>query len=84
MGNIGSFDFPFKVSVVDPTHVYFELMKTLFNFDELKEFVSRKDFNMIFDGMHGVSGPYAKLLFGEVLGVPEANLLRCNVLPDFG
>lgn len=66
------------------TEVYYDLMKTLFDFDDLKKFVSRPDFNMIFDGMHGVSGPYASLLFGEVLGVPKEHLLRCNVLPDFG
>ena len=34
--------------------------------------------------MHGVSGPYAKRIFGDILGVNEDSLLRCNVLPDFG
>lgn len=34
--------------------------------------------------MHGASGPYASLILGEILGVPAENLLRCNVLPDFG
>ncbi len=38
---------------------------------------------MCFDGMHGVSGPYALQIFGE-LGVPESQLMRCNILPDFG
>lgn len=37
---------------------------------------------MCFDGMHGVAGPYAQKIFGELFGVTE--LLRCNVLPDFG
>ena len=37
---------------------------------------------MCFDGMHGVAGPYATKIFGEIFGVSE--LLRCNVLPDFG
>jgi phosphoglucomutase len=32
--------------------------------------------------MHGVSGPYALKIFGEIFGVN--NLMRCNVLPDFG
>ena len=36
------------------------------------------------DGMHGVSGPYATRIFHQELGVPEENLMRCNVLPDFG
>ena len=34
--------------------------------------------------MHGVSGPYACKILAEELGVPADNLMRCNVLPDFG
>lgn len=37
---------------------------------------------MCFDGMHGVAGPYANNIFGEIFGVKD--LMRCNVLPDFG
>ena len=59
-------------------------MMKLFDFDQLKAFVNRPDFNMLFDGMHGASGPYAKKIFGELFGIKESSLLRCNVLPDFG
>jgi len=34
--------------------------------------------------MHGIAGPYARRILGDILGIPEANLLRCNILPDFG
>jgi phosphoglucomutase len=34
--------------------------------------------------MHGISGPYATRIFRDVLGVSESNLMRCNVLEDFG
>lgn len=37
---------------------------------------------MCFDGMHGVAGPYATKILGELFGVE--NLIRCDVLPDFG
>lgn len=37
---------------------------------------------MCIDGMHGVAGPYANKIFGEIFGVKD--LMRCNVLPDFG
>ena len=39
---------------------------------------------MCIDGMHGVSGPYASRIFNQELGVAQENLMRCNVLPDFG
>jgi phosphoglucomutase len=34
--------------------------------------------------MHGVAGPYANKVFKELLKIPESQLMRCNVLPDFG
>lgn len=39
---------------------------------------------MKFDGMHGIGGPYAVRILGEVLGLPAEQLMRCNVLEDFG
>jgi phosphoglucomutase len=36
MGSVEGSSELFKVTVVDPTHVYSDLMKTLFNFDQLK------------------------------------------------
>eukprot|EP00347_Sterkiella_histriomuscorum_P009866 403339574 len=83
-GKVEGFEHDFHVSVASATQLYYDLLKTLFDFDDLKKFVQRSDFNMVFDGMHGVSGPYAQLLFHEVLGVPQEHLFRCNVLPDFG
>lgn len=75
-------DLEHVVSVVDNSAQYVELMKTLFDFDQIKNLIARSDFRMCFDGMHGVSGPYAQKIFGEIFGVSE--LMRCNVLPDFG
>ena len=73
------------VTVVDSTASYEELMRSLFDFDQLKAFVNRPDFSLLFDGMHGASGPYATRIFRDVFGLSESKcLLRCNVLPDFG
>ena len=74
----------FKVNVVDTCQLYVEQMKTLFDFDALKKLAQRNDFSILFDGMHGAAGPYATKILGEILGVPESNLKRCNILPDFG
>lgn len=77
-------DKTFKIRVVDNTEAYTTLMKTLFNFDQIKALLARNDFSMRFDGMHGVSGPYAAKIFVQELGVGESSLMRCEVLPDFG
>jgi len=70
------------VSVVDNAAQYVSLMESIFDFGKIKNLFARPDFSMCFDGMHGVSGPYALKIFGEIFGVKD--LMRCNVLPDFG
>jgi phosphoglucomutase len=72
------------VVIVDPCNLYVDQMRTLFDFNLLKQFTARPDFNMVFDGMHGASGPYAQRILSEILGIAEENLMRCNILPDFG
>lgn len=57
------------VSVVDNTAMYTEKMQQLFNFDQIKALLARNDFKMCFDGMHGVAGPYANKILGEMFGV---------------
>jgi len=77
-------DDSFKVEVIDPTEDYIKLMKTIFDFDALKTFLTRKDFSFRLDGMHGVAGPYVKALFCDELGVSETCMLNCEPKPDFG
>mmetsp|Transcript_55668 Transcript_55668/g.76582 ORF Transcript_55668/g.76582 Transcript_55668/m.76582 type:complete len:292 (+) Transcript_55668:675-1550(+) len=60
------------------------MMESLFDFAQIKALLAREDFNICFDGMHGVAGPYAKEVFLNKLGVPAEQLMRCDVLPDFG
>ena len=74
----------FKVSVIDSCDLHVELMKNLFNFEMMKKLIARSDFSLCFDGMHGVSGPYARRLLINELGVPSDSLMRCDVLEDFG
>lgn len=49
--------------MIDSTKEYVDFMKTLFDFDKIKSFINSGNFSMMFDGMHGVSGPYAKEIF---------------------
>jgi phosphoglucomutase len=70
--------------VIDPTEDYLQLMASLFDLEALRALLSRPDMSFVFDGMHGVAGPYAHAIFGEILGVPREALLNCEPSQDFG
>jgi len=72
------------VTIVDPFDSYIEALKECFDFDALSKFGQRDGFSLLFDGMHGAGGPFAKRILVDELGLPESSLLRCNPLPDFG
>lgn len=73
------------VDVVHSVFEYTKLMKSIFDFELIKGlFKARPTFNVLFDGMHGVTGPYAKSIFVEELGVPESSLMNCIPSETFG
>ncbi|CAO3622518.1 unnamed protein product [Cunninghamella echinulata] len=73
------------VEIVDGVTDYIDMLKSIFDFDGIKEFFkSNKDFKVLFDGMNGVTGPYGYRLFVEELGLPESSVMRCKPLSDFG
>ena len=74
----------FTVEVIDSTAAYVTMMKSLFDFDQIKALLGRSDFTLCFDGMHGVASPYATAVFEQELGVSAEQLMRCEPLPDFG
>ncbi|KAA8499052.1 Phosphoglucomutase, chloroplastic [Porphyridium purpureum] len=74
----------FEIEVISPTEQYVAMLKGMFDFTSMKALLAREDFKMLFDGMSGVTGPYARRLFVEELGAPESSLMRCEPLPDFG
>lgn len=62
-----------KVTIIDPYKEYLSILKTCFDFDSLSRFAKRPDFSMIFDGMHGAGGPFARRVLVEELGLPEVS-----------
>jgi phosphoglucomutase len=75
-----------KVSIIDSVKDYVELLETIFDFKLIKSFLTshKSDFKVLFDGLHGVTGPYAKGIFLDTLGLPEASIQNCVPSPDFG
>lgn len=71
------------VSVVDPIADYLELMRSLFDFDAIRNLLSG-GFDLSFDAMHAVTGPYAKALLEGELGAAEGSVRNAVPLPDFG
>lgn len=46
---------------VSATEQHVELLKTIFDFSAIKALLAREDFSVLYDSMHGVQGPYAKV-----------------------
>ncbi len=71
------------VEVVDPVEAYAALMRTLFDFDAIRD-LFQGGFRMRFDAMHAVTGPYARAILQDELGAPEGTVVNGDPLPDFG
>lgn len=73
----------FNVSVFNPVTDYADLMATLFDFEAIKSLLA-SGFKMKFDGMHAVTGPYAKEIFLNRLQASADALMNCDPSEDFG
>jgi len=74
----------FSVNVIDPVDDYLELLRSVFDFSALRKLLTRTDFKILFDSMHGVTGAYTKRIFVDELKAPMESLMRHEVLEDFG
>ncbi|MYM81234.1 alpha-D-glucose phosphate-specific phosphoglucomutase [Duganella sp. FT50W] len=72
-----------EVTVIDPVADYAALMERLFDFDAIRQLFAG-GFRMCFDGMHAVSGPYAKAIIEGQLGAPAGTVINAVPLEDFG
>jgi len=87
LSKIGDFNYgPSQVSIIDPVADYCDLLTGIFDFPKIKKFLAanKSDFHVLFDGLHGVTGPYAREILISILGLPETSIQNCIPLPDFG
>lgn len=76
---------PLEVEVVDSVSDYVDMLKDIFDFDLIKSFLQRNpNFKVLFDALHGVTGPYGKRIFVEELGLPPRSIQNCEPSPNFG
>jgi phosphoglucomutase len=77
---------PLKVTIVDPVTDYLALLKEIFDFDMIKNWLHNTNPKpkVLFDALNGVTGPYGRAIFVEELGLPEDSIQNCIPLPDFG
>ncbi len=73
----------FTVEVIDAVHDYADLMQSLFDFGAIRQLLAN-GFEMKFDAMHAVTGPYAKEILVNRLGAPVESLMNCEPSVDFG
>ena len=55
------------LKVIDEVEDYLKTLKKIYDFSALSALLRRPDFKFVFDGMHGVAGPYATRIFVQVL-----------------
>jgi phosphoglucomutase len=73
------------VSIIDSVTDYVELLSSIFDFPLIKSFLtSTPSFHVLFDGLHGVTGPYARAILLDTLGLPASSVQNAVPLPDFG
>jgi phosphoglucomutase len=64
-----------KVTIIDPFEEYVAVLKACFDFDGLRSFVQGGGFSLLYDGMAGAGGPFARRVLIQELGLPEVR--RC-------
>ncbi|MDT8370665.1 MAG: alpha-D-glucose phosphate-specific phosphoglucomutase [Gammaproteobacteria bacterium] len=73
-----------SIDIIDPVADYAELMADLFDFESIKTLLSSESFQMRFDAMHAITGPYAKTILEDQLGAPVGTVINGIPLTDFG
>ncbi len=85
LDKLGKFELgSLKIRVIDSVADYSNLMQSLFDFDQIRDYLQGNDRRIAFDAMHAVTGPYAKQIFEQVLNCPPGTAFNAEPLLDFG
>ncbi len=73
-----------KVEIIDPVADYAELMRNLFDFEAIRSLFNTGVFQMRFDAMYAITGPYAIRILEEMLDAEPGTVLNGTPREDFG
>ena len=71
------------VEIIDGVDEYVSLMEKIFDLDQIGDYL-QNNFSIVFDAMNAVTGPYARELFVNKIGLSENCLMNSIPLPNFG
>jgi phosphoglucomutase len=66
-----------RVTIIDPFEEYVAVLKSCFDFPALKSFAQKGQFSLLYDGMAGAGGPFARRVLRQELGLPEVRAKEC-------
>lgn len=73
-----------QIEIISPVDDYADLMQQLFDFDRIRALFNSGLFEMCYDAMHAVTGPYAVEIFEHRLGITPDDLMHAVPKTDFG
>lgn len=73
-----------RIKIIDPVDDYAALMQQLFDFDAITHMFNTGTFQMRFDAMHAITGPYATRILEQMLGAAPGTVMNGIPLEDFG
>ncbi len=71
------------VEIINGVEDYVTLMEKIFDLDQIGDYL-QNNFSIVFDAMNAVTGPYARELFVNKIGLPESCLINSTPLQNFG
>jgi len=72
------------IEVFDAVEDHMALLQKCFSFDDIKKLIARDDFEITYDCMSGVQGPYARGIIEGTLGAKAGSCKNADPKPDFG
>lgn len=73
-----------QIEIMDPEYSYTHMMRRVFDFNLIKEYLASGECDIVVDGMNGVTGPYLHRLLVDELGAPASSIMNGTPLKDFG